>query len=64
LLLTGGQPEDKLLGNSVVGSERIFVGEAKLTVAELHKYKRVELRVITNGAPPSSKTVLRGTIPR
>ncbi len=64
LLLTGGQPENKLLGNSVVGSERIFVGEAKLTVAELQKYRRVELRVITNGAPPSEKTVLRGAIPR
>ena len=64
LLLTGGQPEDKLLGNSVVGAERIFVGEAKLTVAELHKYRRVELRLITNGAPPTEKTVLRGHIPR
>lgn len=64
LVLTGGQPEDKLLGNSAIGSERIFVGEAKLTVAELQKYRRVELRVITNGAPPSEKTVLRGTIPR
>lgn len=64
LLLTGGQPEDKVLGNSVVGTERIFVGEAKVTVAELHKYKRVELRLITNGAPPSQKTVLRGKIPR
>jgi len=64
LLLTGGQPEDKLLGNSAVGSERIFVGEAKLTVAELHKYRRVELRLVTNGEPPSEKTVLRGKIPR
>jgi hypothetical protein len=64
LLLTGGQPEEKLLGNSAVGSERIFVGEAKLTVAELHKYRRVELRLITNGAPPTEKTVLRGKIPR
>ncbi|MBI2691930.1 MAG: hypothetical protein HYX29_08315 [Solirubrobacterales bacterium] len=64
LVLTGGQPEDKLLGNSAIGSERIFVGEAKLTVAELQKYRRVELRVIINGAPPSEKTVLRGTIPR
>lgn len=64
LLLTGGQAEDKLLGNSSVGPERIFVGEAKLSVAELHKYRRVELRLITNGAPPSEKTVLRGKIPR
>lgn len=64
LVLTGGQPEDKLLGGSAVGAERIFVGEAKLTVQELHKYRRVELRVITNGAPPTEKTVLRGKIPR
>lgn len=64
LILTGGQPEDRLLGNSVVGTERIFVGEAKLTVKELHKYRRVELRLITNGAPPSEKTVLRGSVPR
>ncbi|MGH2959767.1 MAG: hypothetical protein ACRDKE_09190 [Solirubrobacterales bacterium] len=64
LLLTGGQGEDKLLGNSVVGKERIFVGEAKLPVAELHKYRRVEIRLITNGAPPTQKTVLRGKIPR
>ncbi|MBJ7457655.1 MAG: hypothetical protein JHD02_00560 [Thermoleophilaceae bacterium] len=64
LLLTGGPPEDKLLGNSAVGTERIFVGEAKVTVDELHSYKRIEIRAVTNGAPPSEKTVLRGKIPR
>ncbi|MGK2877692.1 MAG: hypothetical protein ACSLFF_03810 [Solirubrobacterales bacterium] len=64
LLLTGGAPEDKLLGNSAVGSERIFVGEATVTVEALHKYRRIEIRVVTNGAPPSEEAVLRGKIPR
>jgi hypothetical protein len=63
LVLAGGPGDDKLLGNSVVGAERIFVGEAKLPVETLNKYKRIELRLITNGAPPSEKTVLRGKIP-
>jgi hypothetical protein len=64
LVLAGGAGEDKLLGNSVVGAERIFVGEARLPVETLNQYRRIELRLITNGAPPSEKTVLRGKIPR
>ena len=64
LLLTGGTAEDKVLGNQVVGTEGIFVGESKVSVSTLHQYKRLELRLITNGAPPSEKTVLRGSIPR
>jgi hypothetical protein len=64
LVLTGGAADEKLLGNEVVGAERIFVGESKVSVSTLHSYSRIELRLITNGAPPSEKTILRGTIPR
>lgn len=64
LLLAGGPSEDKLLGNSAVGQEKIFVGEAKLPLKTLNQYKRIELRLITNGAPPTEKTILRGKIPR
>jgi hypothetical protein len=64
LYLAGGQSEEKLLGNGAVGEEGIFVGEAKVTVETLHKYRRVELRVVTNGAPPEQELVLRGKIPR
>lgn len=64
LVLTGGSADEKVLGNEVVGAERLFVGESKVSVATLHQHRRIELRLITNGAPPSEKTVLRGSIPR
>jgi hypothetical protein len=64
LVLAGGAAYEKLLGNEAVGAEGIFVGEAKVSVSTLHQYKRIEVRLITNGAPPTEKTVLRGSIPR
>jgi hypothetical protein len=63
LLLAGGQSEPKLLGNELVGQTKTFVGEAKVDAAELHKYKRIELRRVGRGNPPPNKLVLRGTIP-
>ncbi|MBJ7354967.1 MAG: hypothetical protein JHC98_09090 [Thermoleophilaceae bacterium] len=64
LVLADGPGDEKLLGNSAVGEEKIFVGEAKVSLQTLNQYKRIELRLITNGAPPTEKTILRGKIPR
>jgi hypothetical protein len=64
LVLTGGTSDEKLLGNEAVGADGIFVGEAKVSIATLHQYKRIEIKRITNGAPPKETTVLRGSIPR
>jgi hypothetical protein len=64
LLLAGGQSEPKLLGNEVVGQQKTFVGEAKVSAAELHQYRRIELRRVGRGNPPVTKLVLRGSIPR
>lgn len=64
LLLAGGDQSDKLLGNEVVGQEKTFVGEAKVTADELHRYTRIEMRNVTQSDPPVSKLVLRGRIPR
>jgi hypothetical protein len=64
LLLAGGGLPEKLLGNEVVGQQKTFVGEAKVTADELHKYTRIELRNVTQSDEPVSKLVLRGRIPR
>lgn len=63
LVLTGGTSAEKLLGNEVVGRTGYFVGEAKVTVDELHAYKRIELRLVSAGPPATEKTILRGPIP-
>lgn len=63
LVLAGGTAGEKLLGNEVVGRTGLFVGEAKVSVDELHQHKRIELRLITQGDPPTEKTILRGSIP-
>jgi hypothetical protein len=62
LLLVGGEGGEKLLGNEVVSDQRAFIGESKLTADELHSHKYVELRLVTQGEPPTEKTVLRGRI--
>lgn len=62
LFLAGGAPQ-RLLGSAVVGSQRIFVGEAKVGIGELEKFKRIELRRATTGQDPKETIVLRGKIP-
>jgi hypothetical protein len=64
LVLTGGEAEEKLLGNAIVGTPRVFVGESKLKDGELERYRRIELRRVTRGPSPSATTVLRGKISR
>lgn len=64
LLLAGGKPEPKLLGNVVVGEDKTFVGEARVSGEELHSYRRVEIRRVTEASPPIDELVLRGAIPR
>jgi hypothetical protein len=64
LLLAGGKPEPKLLGNVVVGEDKTFVGEAAVTGEELHSYRRIEIRRVTEANPPIDELVLRGAIPR
>lgn len=63
LLLSSGE-STRVLGNQIVGDEGTFVGEAKLSGAELRKFRRIELRRVTEGTPPQSDLVLRGRIPR
>jgi len=63
LVLAGGTSAEKLLGNEVVGKTGYFVGEAKISVDELHAYKRIELRLVSAGPPASEQTILRGPIP-
>lgn len=62
LLSDGGNT--RVLGNQIVGDEGTFVGEAELSGAELRKFRRIELRRVTEGTPPQSDLVLRGRIPR
>lgn len=61
LLLSKGD-DTRVLGNQVVDDQKTFVGEAKITSAELRKFDRIELRRVTPGSPPESKLVLRGKI--
>lgn len=64
LFLAGGNGGEKLLGSAVVGSQRIFVGEAKVGIHELESFKRIELRRATTGDDPTETIVLRGRVPR
>ena len=64
LLLVGSGSASKLLGSEIVGSNKTFVGEAKIDTTELLKYSRLELRRVGQGNPPTSKLVLSGAIPR
>lgn len=63
LLLSDGK-DTRVLGNQVVGDEKTFVGEARITSKELREFKRIELRRVTPGSPPESELVLRGKISR
>lgn len=63
LVLTGGDAEERVLGNAQVGDQRIFVGESKITLAAMQKHKHIDLRRVTNGAPVKQTTILRGKIP-
>jgi len=63
LVLTGGAAEERVLGNAQVGEQRIFVGESKISLAEMQKHKYIDLRRVTNGAPVKQTTILRGRIP-
>lgn len=64
LVLTGGRDDPKPLGGQTVGQKGAFLGQAKITIAQLHRFRRIELRRITAGTPPVEKLVLRGAIPR
>ncbi len=61
LLLAGGR-DSRVLGNQVIGEEGTFIGEARITSAELREFDRIELRRVTEGSPPQSDLVLRGRI--
>lgn len=63
LLLSDGD-DTRVLGNQVVGDEKTFIGEAKITSKQLREFKRIELRRVTPGSPPESELVLRGKISR
>jgi hypothetical protein len=64
LLLTGGSGGTKLLGNEVIGQNKTFIGEAKISANDMHRYSRIELRRVSEADPPVEKLVLRGSIPR
>lgn len=61
-LLLSSNDDSRVLGNQVVGEEGTFIGEARITSAELRKFERIELRRVTEGSPPQSDLVLRGRI--
>lgn len=63
LVLAGGRQDPKLLGNQTVGQKGAFLGQAEITVDRLHRFKRIELRRVTDGTPPEEELVLRGRIP-
>lgn len=64
LVLAGGRAPEQLLGNEAVGDTGVFVGEARIEIPLLRTHRRVELRLVTNGAKPKQQTILRGAIPR
>lgn len=64
LLLAGGSKEPRLLGNVVVGDDKTLVGEAPVSGDELHSFRRIEIRRVTEANPPIDELVLRGAIPR
>lgn len=64
LMLSGGKADERRLGGAVVGDERIFVGEAKVTIEELERHKWVELRRVEAANRGEGVTVLRGRVPR
>jgi hypothetical protein len=63
LVLAGGADE-QLLGTEVVGRQRIFVGETKVTAGDLQRHRRIELRRVTRGPGAKATLVLRGRLPR
>lgn len=63
LVLSGGNAEERVLGNEQVGRQSVFIGESKISLAEIQKHKYIVLRRVTNGAPVKQTTILRGTIP-
>lgn len=63
LVLTGGRLDPKPLGGQTVGQKGAFLGQAKITVDQLHRFTRIELRRVTDGTPPEEKLVLRAAIP-
>lgn len=64
LVLRGGSAPEQLLGSQNVGQQGVFVGEARISLNELRRHRRIELRLVRGGTPPREKTVLRGRIPR
>jgi hypothetical protein len=64
LVLAGKSSSERLLGTAIVGKQGVFVGEAKLGIDELERYRRIELRRVTRGSNPTAENVLRGRIPR
>lgn len=63
LVLTGGSAEERVLGNEQVGKQSVFIGESKISLAQMQKHKYIDLRRVTNGAPVKQTTILRGKIP-
>lgn len=63
LVLAGGSADERVLGSQKVGSEGVFVGETSITLEELQRHKRLELRQIKPGPPVAQRTILRGRIP-
>lgn len=63
LILAGGDADERVLGNQKVSSEGVFVGETKITLEELQRHGRLELRLVKPGPPVVQRTVVRGKIP-
>ena len=63
LVLAGGRQDPTPLGNQTVGQKGTFLGQATITVDAVHKFRRIELRRITEGTPYDDRLVLRGAIP-
>lgn len=61
--LTGGSDEDKLLGGETVDSKGTFLARAEISVDELHKYRRFEVRRVGSNTSGKGKLVLRARIP-
>lgn len=65
LLLSGGGSHDRLLGSQSVDRKRTFLGEAKIALRDVTKYRRLEIRRVLQpeDGPPTERRVLRGIVP-
>lgn len=62
--LAGGGRGDKLLGGEVVGGKGTFLARAAVTSELLHRYRRIEMRLVGSATSGEGRLVLRAEIPR